>query len=133
MTLSTSDDAGWPQATPLFYYVDDELGLYWFSSARSAHSKDVAREPRVAVAVFKPTQHWQEICGVQMRGTASEISGPKRKAITALYRERFNLGTLFGLTITRSRLFRFQPSWFRYLDNAQGMGFKFEVALTPPA
>jgi uncharacterized protein len=133
MILSTCDDAGWPQATPLFYYVDDDLGLHWFSSPRSAHSKHVGREPRVAVAVFKPTGHWQEICGVQMRGDAVEISGPMRKTITALYRERFQLGAIFGLTITRSRLFRFRPSWIRYLDNARGLGFKFEVTLPHPA
>jgi uncharacterized protein YhbP (UPF0306 family) len=132
MTLSTCDDAGWPQATPLFYYAGDDLELYWFSSMRSAHSKHVVREPRVAVTVFRPTEHWQEICGVQMRGEAMEVSGPKRRAITALYCERFQLGAVFGLTITRSRLFGFQPSWIRYLDNAKGLGFKFEVTLPHP-
>jgi uncharacterized protein YhbP (UPF0306 family) len=133
MTLSTCDDAGWPQATPLFYYVDDDLDLYWFSSMRSAHSKHVVREPRVAVTVFKPTEHWQDICGVQMRGDVVDVSGPTRKKITALYCERFQLGAVFGLTITRSRLFRFRPSWIRYLDNAKGLGFKFEVTLPRPA
>jgi uncharacterized protein len=129
MTLSTCDDAGWPQSAPVFYYAGDDLDLYWFSSLRSAHSKSLMRDRRVAVSVFRPTDAWQEICGAQMRGEAVEIGGPARRAIVPLYRERFRLGAGFSLTISRSRLFCFRPSWIRYLDNAKGLGFKFEVTL----
>ena len=129
MTLSTCDEAGWAQATPLFYYVDDGLTLYWFSAAKSAHSKHVLREPRVAAAVFVPTEYWKEIRGVQMRGHVSVVTGAMRRKITALYRERFGLGTMFRLIMPRSLLFRFQPTWIRYLDNAKGIGHKFEVSL----
>lgn len=133
MMLSTCDADGWPQVTPLFYYVGDDLGLYWFSSRRSAHSRQVVREPRVAVAVSNATEHWQEIRGVQMRGEALVVSGEIRKKIAAQYRDRFHLGAMFSLVMAQSSLFRFQPSWIRYLDNAKGMGYKFEVTLPVPA
>lgn len=129
MMLSTCDDAGWPQATPLFYYVDDDLGLYWFSAAHSAHSRHVLREPRVAVAVSVPTEHWREIRGVQMRGEVSVITGQTRNTIKALYFGRFDLGAMFRLAMAQSLLFRFQPSWIRYLDNSKGVGYKFEITL----
>ncbi len=133
MTLSTCDDDGWPQATPLFYYVDDDLGLHWFSSARSAHSRHIARDPHVAVAVYAPTEHWREIRGLQMRGEVSTVSDRTRKTIRTLFCRRFALGAGFRVALMRSRLFRFRPSWIRYIDNARGMGCKFEVILPKPA
>ena len=129
MMLSTCDDAGWPQATPLFYYVDDDLGLHWFSADHSAHSKHILRERRVAVAVSVPTEHWREIRGVQMRGDVSVITGQARKTISGLFCARFDLGAMFRLVMMQSRLFQFQPAWIRYLDNTKGLGYKFEVNL----
>ena len=129
LTLSTCDDDGWPQATPLFYHLHDDLRLYWFSSSRSAHSRHVLREPRVAVSVSWPTEQWREIRGVQMRGEVSIIAGQMRKKVTAAYCDRFHLGSMFGLAIMKSRLFGFQPSWIRYVDNAKGLGYKFEFDL----
>jgi uncharacterized protein len=130
MTLSTCDDAGWPQATPLFYYVDDDLGLHWYSAAHSAHSKHILRERRVSVAVSVPTEQWREIRGVQMRGEVSMITGQARNTINGLFCARFDLGATFRLVMMQSRLFRFQPSWIRYLDNTKGLGYKFEI--NPP-
>lgn len=129
MMLSTCDDAGWPQATPLFYYVDDDLGLCWFSAAHSAHSKHILRERRVAVAVSVPTEDWRQIRGVQMRGEVSVVSGKARGTIDGLFCARFDLGATFRLIMTQSRLFRFQPSWIRYLDNTKRPGYKFEINL----
>jgi len=129
LTLATCDDAGWPQATPLFYYVDDDLGLYWFSAEHSAHSRHIARDPRVAVAVSVPTEHWREIRGVQMRGEVCVVSGPERQTIKALYCGRFDLGAAFRLVMMQSTMFRFQPSWVRYLDNTRGLGYKFEISV----
>ena len=129
LMLSTCDEAGWPQATPLFYYVDDDLGLYWFSAEHSAHSRHVLRDARVAVTVSEPTDQWREIRGVQMRGEASVITGSMRKTIKALYCGRFDLGTTFRLAIMQSTLFRFRPSWIRYIDNTRGLGYKFEISL----
>jgi uncharacterized protein len=129
MTLSTCDDGGWPQATPLFYYVDDVVGLHWFSSAHSAHSRHIARDPHVGVAVFVPTEHWRAIRGVQMRGEVSLVTGEARRTVRALFCERFELGATFRLAMMQSRLFRFTPSWIRYIDNARGVGYRFEITL----
>ena len=90
LTLSTCDEDGWPHATPLFYHLHDDMRLYWFSSPRSAHSRHVLREPRVAVAVSRQTEQWREIRGVQMRGEVSVVAGRMRKTVTTAYCERFH-------------------------------------------
>jgi len=125
--LSTCDDAGWPQATPLFYYADDDLALYWFSSPRCAHSEHISRDPRVGIAVSMPTDRWREIRGLQMRGEVSIISDDARRRVKALFCRRFDLGATFRLAMTQSRLFRFRPSWIRYIDNTTGIGDGFEI------
>lgn len=133
LTLSTCDEDGWPHATPLFYHLHDDMRLYWFSSPQSVHSRHISREPRVAVAVSRPTEQWREIRGVQMHGDVTVVAGQMRKTVTASYCERFHLGAMFGLAIMKSRLFGFQPSWIRYLDNAKGLGYKFEITLPRPS
>ncbi len=130
LVLATTDDAGHSRSTPLFYICDDELALYWFSSSSSGHSKDLKREAQAAAAVFRPTSEWRKICGVQMRGRV-EVAKDRalRKTITAAYCQRFQLGTFFRSAISRSNLYKFRPSWIRYLDNARRFGYKFEVSL----
>lgn len=130
LTLSTCDEAGWPQATPLFYLADADLRLYWLSSANSEHSRHVVREPRVAAAVYREAASWKEIRGVQMRGAAAVVTDKLwRKDIVERYCERFHLSMFFRLAITQSELFCFRPSWVRYIDNGTRFGFKFEIAL----
>jgi len=53
----------------------------------------------------------------------------RRRPIAELYTERFQLGTLFQLGISRSTLFCFRPSWIRYIDNSKRFGYKFEISL----
>lgn len=131
MTLSTCDESGWPQATPLFYIVDEDMRLYWVSSLSSAHSHQLAREPRAAVSIYRPTDDWKKICGVQMRGDVTRVvPKQKRKTITDVYCSRFNLGIFFRPIISRSALFYFIPSWIRYIDNERQFGYKFELILS---
>jgi len=109
----------------------DALRLFWFSSAASRHSRNLKRNPAAAVTVYRPTQQWREIRGVQMRGTVSVVRDPaRRSAIAAAYSARFQLGTAFQAVQARSRLYEFQPSWIRYLDNSIRFGYKFEFS--PP-
>jgi uncharacterized protein YhbP (UPF0306 family) len=130
LSLATSDEAGVPHATPLFYFMEDDLSLYWFSSQDSAHSRNLKRSGKVAVSVYRPSEHWQEICGVQMSGVAAPVTDrQRRKAVTRLYVNRFQLGTIFRVALARSVLYCFRPRWIRYLDNSKRFGYKFEVVL----
>jgi len=128
VALATTNENGEACVAPLFYIVDAELNLYWLSSAKSAHSANLRANPAVAASVFRHTEKWKEICGVQMRGQAIAIPDPeRRKALVKIYCERFGLGSVLRLVIGKATLYQFQPEWFRYIDNSKRLGYRFEV------
>ncbi|MGA3081380.1 MAG: pyridoxamine 5'-phosphate oxidase family protein [Terracidiphilus sp.] len=132
LSLATAGEDGEPCVAPLFYLAGKELSLYWFSSESSRHSLNLKRTPRAAVTVHSSAEGWKQIRGVQMRGSVSKITEPKRRAArTEAYCERFKLGRGLSLVLRQSALYEFKPEFFRYLDNAQGFGFKFELMLQP--
>ena len=130
LTLATSAEDGTPFAAPLFYLADSRMGLYWLSSASSRHSRNLKRQAEAAVSVCAPTEDWKQIRGVQMRGHVTVVAARSgRLEIVEAYCARFQLGPSFQAAITRSRLYRFQPQWVRYLDNSKRFGYKFEFAV----
>ena len=133
MALSTVAEGGLARVAPVFYLPGEDLRLYWFSSSSSEHTRSLARDPAAAVAVYRPTEDWRKICGVQMRGRVTAVTDrSRRETITRSYVERFRLGTLFGAAISRSHLYEFRPAWLRYLDNSRRFGYKFELVLEDP-
>jgi uncharacterized protein YhbP (UPF0306 family) len=131
LALSTSDSAGSPGVAPLFYLPGDNLELYWFSSPRSGHSRNVKQNPAAAVTVYADASRWEDIRGCQLLGAVAVVTGRPRRAIAEAYAQRFRLGLLFRGAMTRSRLYVFRPRWVRYIDNSRGFGFKFEIDLEP--
>jgi general stress protein 26 len=130
VVLSTVNADGTPHATPLFYLAGDELEIYWFSAASSQHSDNLARDCKVAVAVYASTEHWKEICGAQMRGTVKKITDRAlRREVTKRYCDRFHLGRIFRVALARSSLYVMQPSWIRYIDNSKRFGYRSEITL----
>jgi uncharacterized protein len=133
LSLATVDADGAVRVAPLFYLHESGPRLYWFSSASSAHSRNLARDAAAAVAVSHQTDEWRKIRGVQMRGTATRVrSRTVRAAVAGRYTERFRLGKLFAVGMARATLYRFDPTWLRYIDNARRFGYKFELTLPAP-
>ncbi len=127
LSLATTAADGTPHAAPLFYFADEQLRLYWLSSASSRHSRNLRHRPEAAVSMYAPTDDWKQIRGVQMRGSVVVVSARSgRGEIVAAYCDRFQLGASFQTAIARSRLYRLQPQWVRYLDNSKRFGYKFE-------
>jgi len=127
LALATVDEDGLASVAPLFYLVDEGLTLYWLSSEKSEHSRNVAREPRVAGTVYAEADRWKQIRGVQMRGVASTVTDPAlRKKLIGEYCRRFHLGRVFQLVIRRSTLYALRPQFFRFIDNSSGFGAGFE-------
>ena len=133
LALATSHADGSPRLAPLFYLPGEDLRLYWFSSPSSEHARNLQRDRSAAVSIFRPTGQWKQICGVQMRGIVTVVTDrARRKAISQAYTDRFQLGALFHTALSRSRLYEFQPSWLRYIDNSGRFGDKFELSLVSP-
>ena len=130
LALATVGEDGAARVTPLFYLADDDLHVYWFSSAASAHSKSLRRNPAAALTVYCPAESWKEIRGVQMRGAAAAVSDrARRRVIAEAYAERFRLGRVLRAGMARSSLYSFEPAWVRYMDNSRGFGYRFEMKL----
>ena len=135
LALATTAADGTPHVAPVFYLAgqlgDDALRLYWYSSARSRHSRNLRLNPAAAVTVYAPTEQWRAIRGVQMRGKVAVVRDPARRSFIAeAYGARFHLETGFRAVQARNRLYEFRPSWIRYLDNSIRFGYKFEFRPT---
>jgi uncharacterized protein YhbP (UPF0306 family) len=132
LSLATTGENGEAWVAPVFYIVDKDLTLYWLSSESSQHSQNLQRTCRAAATVYRNTDSWRKICGVQMRGATSTVTEPeRRRALVRAYCERYKLGTIFRLAISQSILYAFQPEFLRYVDNAKGFGIKFELMRQP--
>ncbi len=135
LTLATVDEQGHPDAAPLFFFLQNDLPqndltLYWLSSADSRHSINLRVRPQAAVGVYASVNRWEKIRGVQLEGTATEVSDPRqRREIIAGYRRRFRLGVVLSAAITQSTLYAFRPRWLRYTDNARGFGYHVEMEM----
>jgi uncharacterized protein YhbP (UPF0306 family) len=132
LSLATSGEDGDASVAPLFYIADSNLSLYWLSAESSLHSLNLAKSSHAAVTVYRNALNWKEICGVQMRGLALGVTDAKRRAaLIEAYCERFRLGRVLRLAARQSALYIFEPEFFRYIDNARGFGYKFELTRPP--
>jgi uncharacterized protein YhbP (UPF0306 family) len=130
LALATVDEHGNLSVAPLFYLVDEDLCLFWLSSPSSLHSQNLKKAPRAAATVYRHTESWIDIRGVQMRGLVTVITDRRRRRLLIKsYSERFKLSTLFLPVMSRCFLYEFRPDFFRFIDNSMGFGYKFE--LTP--
>ena len=130
LALATTDEQGQPCVAPLYYIVDEDLSLYWLSSPASLHSQNLKRAPSAAATIYRPTENWKEIRGVQLRGPVTVISDSKRRrALIKAYCERFQLGALFKAAISQCNLYALRPVFFRYIDNSKLFGHTFEIML----
>ena len=73
MHLGTADSAG-PWVCTLIYIHDDDLRLFWMSDPDVRHSKAIAAQPEVAVAITVSEPHAPNL-GVQVSGTATMLRG----------------------------------------------------------
>jgi uncharacterized protein YhbP (UPF0306 family) len=129
LSLATIGEDGQACVAPLFYMADEELKLYWLSSPGSEHSLNLERSCRAAATVYRSVENWRQIRGVQIRGEVSLVADAKRRAeIIEAYRRRFKIGRVFSLLLRQSAVYAFKPEFLRFIDNARGFGFKFELA-----
>lgn len=70
---------------------------------------------------------WQAIRGLQMRGRVNLVSqGEEWQRAWEAYRSKFPFVQHLRAVIARNQLYRFQPSWLRWIDNRLGLGHKQE-------
>ena len=135
MVLATIDADGTPRSTPLFYVApaatvkNEPPRLYWFSSGTSMHSRNCARDPAVAAAVFAPARGWKQIRGAQLWGKVAVVANLEERArIEREYGERFELGRAPAAAMRHASLYCLTAVRARYIENVRRFGEKFEIS-----
>src|SRR5271157_4369401 len=132
LSLATIGEQGQACVAPLFYIVDKELSLYWLSSESSQHSMNLSGNPCAAATVYRSVESWKKIRGVQLCGIVSKVTVPEsRDALLAAYCKRFKLGRVLLPALRLSAMYALQPDYIRYIVNARGFGYKFELTRRP--
>jgi uncharacterized protein YhbP (UPF0306 family) len=130
MTLATTGLGGESHAAAVYFAADPDLRLYFFSDPQSQHGRDLSAEPRAAVSFYPPTQDWQDIRGVQMRGEVRLLeAGPEWQAGWLEYVTKFPFVRELKAVVAQNSMYVFTPSWVRLVDNTRGFGFKQEWTL----
>ncbi len=129
-------------STPLFYQVDSDLHLYFISDPNTRHIQNALNNSSIAVSIFEQKQPWQAIQGVQIEGHLATVSDENRRHVEALYCEKFPfINKLLETTdnddakqvkehFLASKFYAVTPDFVRFIDNAQGFGFKEEYYLS---
>jgi nitroimidazol reductase NimA-like FMN-containing flavoprotein (pyridoxamine 5'-phosphate oxidase superfamily) len=77
LVLGTCSDEGTPWVAPVEYAVDKHDRFYWVS-ARDAHSRHIAQNPKVAFVIFDSDPEYGHAQGLYCSGLAAELQGQVR-------------------------------------------------------
>jgi hypothetical protein len=130
-TLATVDEHGRPHAANVQFVHDDQLRVYFVSDPKTAHSRHVARDPRVAMTVYGHSDNRPHgIHGLQLHGRCEALEAdPDRRHAWELYSAKFVFVSsdpqMRQLTESLN-FYRVTPTWMRLIDNRRGFGWKME-------
>ena len=137
LVLATADPEPW--AAPVYYEYQKQR-FYFFSSADSRHVTAAFSSGRCSGAVFRDSDDWREIEGLQMAGSLAEVPfGTEAARVLAAYVKKFP--TVKGFFVEaafdlarfaqkfRVRLYAFAPEQVFYVNNEIGFGKRREIEL----
>jgi len=136
MTLATHGAEG-PWAAAVFY-VNDGFTLFFLSSPKSRHCRNLASDPRVAAAVQEDYADWTEIRGVQLEGRVRELAGAEADRARGLYGAKFAVvgsqaeaPAPIAAALAKVRWYELVPERLQFVDNTMAFGHRDEVPLPP--
>ena len=127
------------------YYVYYASGFYFFSSPQARHIEQSMPEQSAAVSIFRDSDQWQDIQGLQMSGNISAIVKRSEQLKAGA---RFLIKFPFARPFLRSdsqhkseapalgkkvRMFVFRPRSAYYVNNRLGFGQRVPIDLTGKA
>lgn len=112
--------------------------LYFLSSPRSRHGRNLAESPEIAAAINEDEHDWQAIRGIQLEGRCQPVTTPREylrawRAYLAKFpfvRELFRSARLdsgMAAKLLRTQMYRVEVARLFYLDNRRGFGNRREV------
>ena len=137
LVLATVDPKPW--AAPVYYEYQKQR-FYFFSAANSRHVTAALSSGRCAGAVFRDSDDWREIEGLQMEGSVKEVRVVAEAArVLAAYVKKFPTVKSFFVEAAfdfaqfaqrfRVQLYAFAPERVFYVSNQIGFGERREFEL----
>ena len=137
LVLATADPEPW--AAPVYYEYQKQR-FYFFSGADSRHITAALSSGRCSGAVFRDSDDWREIEGLQMEGSLEEVRfGAEAARVFAAYVKRFPTVKSFFVEAVfdfaqfaqrfNARLYAFVPERVFYVNNQIGFGKRREIEL----
>ena len=77
MTVGTTEPDGLPRLSPVYYTHDKYHDFYWVSAAGAQHSKNLLRQPTIAVLIFDSSVDPGSTRAVYINATAQQIPEPE--------------------------------------------------------
>jgi PPOX class probable F420-dependent enzyme len=120
LTIATQRSDGWPQAT-MVGYVRDGLTLYFASATDSQKVANIARDPRVSIAIGHEDE--TRLRGLSMAASAEVVDQPAEiERVNELLRERYHEEARFSPRETAALIVRATPSIISIIDLSRGPG-----------
>jgi len=123
LTIATNRADGWPQATTVSY-VADGTAIYFGTWAKSQKAQNIARDPRVSIAITAPYASWDAIRGVSLAGHAKRVTdAAELERVFQLMVGKFpQIGQFVQAGDVEMALFRVDPEVVSILDYSKGFG-----------
>lgn len=126
LTLATTQN-NMPWVSPVWYAVDKNYNFYFISENKSLHAQNIYKNANVAFSIFNSTEKPEDVNGLQINGTASEMaladiphalmivfSQSGAELLKTRFRDWGNPLTYTGLAAVR--IYRIIPTHFYILD-----------------
>lgn len=137
LVFATADPAPWSAPVYYLYFCGK---FYFFSSAESRHVRSAISAGHCAASIYRDSDNWQDIEGLQMDGTICHVEADKEAlAVLVAYVAKFpTVNDLFrepqidlGLTgfrkLFRAELYAFNPTRVFYLNNRNGFASRRDI------
>jgi uncharacterized protein YhbP (UPF0306 family) len=110
-----------------YYAWNPAFEIVWLSAPEARHSRNIRRQPSVAIAVFDSRQEWGgSDRGIQLFGSARELTGRSAQDAGRLYGKRFKAYSAHELDAYR--LYRFRPRTLKLFHERELGGGTFVTA-----
>ena len=134
MTIATNRPDGWPQAT-IVGYVNDGLAIYTLIARASQKYANIARDPRISIAIGNDTSEPTAIKGLSMAARVSVVTEQAHiDHVGTLMFERYPEYKAFLATLrpnmAEMALLRIVPEIVSILDYSKGFGHSDLVQLS---
>ena len=123
LVLSTVSSSGEAACAPLYYNSQSFRQLDFVSKSESQHCQNIRNQPKVAGAIYEEGQLLSDICGIQLRGQITLLSGQKAAIARECYLERYpGVAKMSYLleTFNKTPIYRLTTSWLRFTDHQNG-------------